>query len=77
MGLLRLRPAGWTQVKELFAGLEPGGVDRLDMTSLLQKLLDAGVRIDTVAIAEPWYEVDSENDLRLYEEHFFGEERRA
>jgi len=76
MGLLRLRPTGWAQIRRLLESLEPGGVDRLDMTSLLQMLLDAGARIDTVAIDEPWYEVDSESDLRLYEQKFFGGETR-
>lgn len=71
MGLLRFSPCGWQSVEDLLAELPPGEADRLDMTSLLQRLLKRGVPIQTVAIAEPWYEVDSETDLRLYQEKFF------
>ncbi|PID79407.1 nucleotidyl transferase [bacterium DOLZORAL124_64_63] len=74
MGLLRFSPAGWLQVRALLDDLGPAGVDALDMTSLLRKLLARDVRVDTVPIAEPWYEVDSESDLRLYEEKFFSAE---
>lgn len=71
MGLLRLTPRGWRTVTDLLAGLTAAENDRLDMTALLQRLLDQGVAIDTVAIGEPWYEVDTESDLRLYEQRFF------
>ena len=37
------------------------------MTSLLQLLLKDGVEIDTTPVNGRWCEVDSENDLRLYE----------
>lgn len=71
MGLLRFTPQGWQQVESFLGELPAEQVDRLDMTSLLQRLLSRGVKIDTVPIAEPWFEVDSETDLRLYEERFF------
>lgn len=71
MGLLRFTPAGWQAVEACLAQLGPEQADRLDMTSLLQRLLDQGVAIGAVAIAEPWFEVDSESDLRLYQERFF------
>ncbi len=74
MGLLRFTPKGWQSVIGLLAKLPGHQCDGLDMTSLLQMLLETGVRIDTVAIDEPWYEVHSESDLRLYEDHFFGSE---
>lgn len=77
MGLLRFRPAGWRAVEDSLATMAPADRDRLDMTALLQRLLAAGVRIDTVAIAERWFEVDSESDLRLYQERFFGSEGEA
>ncbi len=71
MGLLRLTPSGWQTIADLMGRLAPEKLDSLDMTSLLQLLLNVGVPIGCVAIAEPWYEVDSEADLRLYEERFF------
>ncbi len=71
MGLLRFTPSGWKTVYRYLKAIGSPAVDRLDMTSLLQRLLDQGVTIDTVAIAEPWYEVDTESDLALYREKFF------
>jgi choline kinase len=71
MGLLRFTPVGWQAVEACLAELPGELADRLDMTSLLQRLLDRGVPIMTTAIDEPWFEVDSESDLRLYQERFF------
>ncbi len=67
MGLLRFTPASWARVEAHLATLEPGAVDRLDMTTLLRQLLAAGERIATVACVGPWGEVDNQDDLALYE----------
>lgn len=67
MGLIKFTPKGWSYVEEHLKSLSESQKDRLDMTSLLRQLMQAGVRIDTVAIKGRWYEVDNENDLRLYE----------
>ncbi|WP_028454391.1 phosphocholine cytidylyltransferase family protein [Chitinilyticum litopenaei] len=66
MGLLKFTPQGWAAVKALLAGLSDADVDRLDMTSLLRRLLAAGIRIGTVAVIGPWGEVDEPGDLALY-----------
>lgn len=67
MGLLRFTPAGWAQVETYLQTLEPARVDKLDMTSLLQRLLAEGIRIDTVPVAGGWLEIDSESDLQAAE----------
>ncbi|HEY3749884.1 MAG TPA: phosphocholine cytidylyltransferase family protein [Pseudonocardiaceae bacterium] len=67
MGLLRFTPAAWAAVEELLAGLPASRRDRLDMTGLLQLLVETGNRVDTVACAGPWGEVDHENDLDVCE----------
>lgn len=67
MGLLKFAPAGWSRVRRLLGELPPEACDKLDMTSLLKRLLADGMRIGTVPIAAPWFEVDNENDLALYE----------
>ena len=67
MGLLKFTPAGWAAVERVCAGLAPVLRDRLDMTSLLQLLIDSGVAISAVRVTEPWGEVDSADDLGLYE----------
>lgn len=66
MGLLRFTPAGWRQVETLLARFGEAA-DRLDMTSLLQALLEAGMVIDTVPIDGGWLEIDSESDLAVAE----------
>lgn len=67
MGLLKFTPQGWREMAQYLGGLEPSAVDRLDMTSTLRALIKRNVAISTCAMAEGWYEVDTESDLRLYE----------
>ena len=67
MGLLRFEPAGWRAVRALLAGMPAAEVDRLDMTSLLRRLIEAGTAVKGVAAAGRLVEVDSGEDLELYE----------
>jgi choline kinase len=67
MGLLRFTPRGWQWVEEALAGIGAGQRDKLDMTSLLRMLLARGHPIAAVSVQEPWYEVDSQSDLELYQ----------
>jgi choline kinase len=67
MGLLRFTPTAWRQVADYLDGLAPALVRKLDMTSLLSRLIAIGVTVAGVPIAEAWGEVDSESDLTLYE----------
>ena len=67
MGLLRFTPRAWADVEALLASLEPAVADKVDMTSLLGRLLAAGVRIDATPVSGEWWEVDNEHDLRVYE----------
>ncbi|MGE4293541.1 MAG: NTP transferase domain-containing protein [Desulfovibrio sp.] len=66
MGLLAFTPAGWAQVEKLRTALEPAQRDKLDMTALLNLLLDRGAEIRVVPVRGRWCEVDAESDLRLY-----------
>jgi choline kinase len=68
MGLLRFTPAGWRSARSVIEGLEPHARDKLDVTSMLQRMLGTGARIATMPVSEPWYEVDSQSDLELYED---------
>jgi choline kinase len=63
MGLLRFTPAGWARVLALLGRHTDRQVDEMDMTALLQALVDDGHRVDAVACPEPWGEVDSAADL--------------
>lgn len=67
MGLLLFRPAGWRQVKQLLTDYSQQQIDKLDMTTLLSRLLAAGGIIETVATKGQWLEVDDPEDLALYQ----------
>lgn len=67
MGLLKFTPRGWRAVEAHLAGLPADRQDRLDMTSLLSGLIGGGQEVVGVPVSGPWGEVDSPEDLRLYE----------
>lgn len=67
MGLLKFTPEGWQHVRDLLAGLSAEQIDKLDMTSLLRRLLQNGIPIATVGIRGGWVEVDNPSDITLYE----------
>ena len=67
MGLLKFTPEGWLQAQSLLGRLDPATRDALDMTSLLQRLIEAGVLVVAVPVDGRWCEVDSQADLCLYE----------
>lgn len=67
MGLLKFTPQGWSLVKSYLSTLSAVDIDKLDMTTLLSKLLDNDVNISTVAIHGGWVEVDNPEDIALYE----------
>lgn len=66
MGLIKLTPKGFAAVEEALAGLEPGAVDRLDVTALLRLMLARGQEIRLVFTHGRWCETDSESDLAAY-----------
>jgi len=68
MGLLKFTPAAWSAIEVLLAGLDAPSRDRLDMTSLLRRLIAAGsVSIRTCATHGQWGETDNPGDVALYE----------
>jgi L-glutamine-phosphate cytidylyltransferase len=72
MGLLKFTPAGWRHVDSLLSDLGAAAVDRLDMTSLLQRVIASGLPVDAVPITEQWFEFDSRGDFELFEQRFGG-----
>jgi len=67
MGLLRFTPAGWARVERYLNGFRDEDIDRMDMTKLLNGLVKSGIAVKGVCIDQPWYEVDSEHDLAVYQ----------
>lgn len=66
MGMIKLTPSGWQWIAELLDSCDSATVNRLDMTSLLQRLLSAGRRISCLPVAGRWCEVDTLDDLQQY-----------
>jgi len=75
MGLLKITPIGWNLIKCVLEMLEKNATSSLDMTSLLQALIESGQPIHTSPIRGGWVEVDSECDLELYDEAFLQKQR--
>lgn len=67
MGLLKFTPRAWTAVEALLSGLDAKTRDAMDMTTLLRALLDSGFPIRTLGTDGQWGEIDSSDDLELYE----------
>ena len=67
MGLLYFTPAGWAVVTKYLALLSDAEIDRLSMTALLARLIERGVKILAIALHGQWGEIDSPEDLHLYE----------
>jgi len=68
MGLLRFTPEGWAEVVRLRSGQTPEQRDKVHMTHTLQQVIDAGrVPIQALAYTAEWGEVDSGEDLALYQ----------
>jgi L-glutamine-phosphate cytidylyltransferase len=67
MGMIKSTPSGWRWTTELLDACDNATINRLDMTSLLQRLLSAGRRIACLPVAGRWCEVDTLADLQQYE----------
>ena len=66
MGLIKIKPDGWKKAKCLIDSLSDEERNKLDMTSLLNKLIDEKVDIFGLGTDDLWLEVDSQEDLMLY-----------
>lgn len=64
MGLLRFTPEWWAEVLRIRSGLTSEQRDKMHMTGILQKVIDAG-RLAVVAVpyTGEWGEIDSATDL--------------
>lgn len=67
MGLIKLSYDGWGSFLKFIKSIESDLVDRLDMTSTLNLYIASGGNVDILDIDEPWFEFDSESDLRAYQ----------
>lgn len=67
MGLLKFSPKGYKIIREQNEKDMPKPIAKMDMTGLFSYLLSKGIKMRAVAYDELWLEMDSQNDLALYE----------
>ena len=68
MGLLRLSPRAWQEFETVQSQLSVHEKDKLDMTSMLQKIVTrADVNVQALAYTGAWGEIDSLSDLLAFE----------
>ena len=65
MGLLKFSKDGWAKTSQFLSAIPEEEVDQMDMTTLLQKLLNHGVQIATIEVKGQWCEIDNKTDLDL------------
>lgn len=64
MGLLKVTPTGWNIIDQYLKDLPLMEVNKLDMTSLLQRLIKRNMTIHAVSIHNSWwFEIDHVRDL--------------
>ena len=64
MGLLRITPDGWSELKRIRAEHSDLDCNRMHMTGMLHKIIEAGnIKIQAIPYRGCWGEVDNENDL--------------
>ncbi len=66
MGMVRTTPRGWElmarHIERMEAEAGQAALDRLDMTSLLSRLVQNGIALHALEVAGGWVEIDSHSD---------------
>lgn len=70
MGLLRFTPENWGWVEKTVQEPMAKPLNKLDMTTLLQELLQRDYPIQAIPTDDLWLECDSEQDIMAYEKYF-------
>lgn len=73
MGLLRFTPESWGWVEKTIREPLAKPLNKLDMTTLLQELLQRNYPIQAISTDDLWLECDSEQDIKVYEKYFGAE----
>jgi len=68
MGIFKLKPNGWSRMKTHINKLDEAEKNKLDITSLLAKMLEYGEEIMCIPTDGFWVEIDSSEDLVAYED---------
>lgn len=70
MGLLKFTPKGWSQIEEVIQLPMKKTIQKLDMTTLLQHLIEQNKEIEIFPSSKLWLECDNQNDVDFYEERY-------
>ena len=67
MGLLRINPKAWSEIKRVRKKLDGDRFDSIHMTDMLQLVINEGViDIEALPYKQEWAEFDSPSDLRSF-----------
>jgi choline kinase len=72
MGLLKLTKEGWQIMYKAFNSLSDIEKDKMDMTKMLNLLLNKGIGINVVFINGGWCEADEYSDILAYEKELIS-----
>ena len=70
MGLIRFTPESFDWVLKTIETPLPKTIAKLDMTTLLQGMLEQGYPIQAIAVNELWLECDTQQDIEAYEANY-------
>lgn len=70
MGLIKITTNGWKKINRYLNFYSTKEIDQMDMTMLLGGLINFGIDVHVVPISDRWMEVDSESDLKIYEQEY-------
>lgn len=67
MGILKFSPRSWVRIESFLQTLPELVVDRLQMTHLLQMVIDSRIsRIRVYAYKGTWFEFDTQSDVKVF-----------
>ena len=68
MGLIKLTEAGWNKMLKIYESFSKEIQDKLDMTTMINELLNRDIKVNIVFVEGGWCESDSYSDILIYEE---------
>lgn len=72
MGLIKFTPESWDWVKKVIKKPLPKPIEKLDMTTLINILIEDGKVVSVIPYNELWLECDTEKDIEIYERKYFN-----
>lgn len=73
MGMIRFTPTSWQWIMDVIKKPLPKSNEKLDMTTLLEVLVENGHPAKVIADSGLWLECDTETDVEIYEKYYIKE----